>query len=90
MSVPYSTNFPARTSYPFVITCRDIKPGASKTFNVSLRFGAAGAQVQDLSADALERYAKKYPFQVDWKDRRPIGAIFLAGPQINVSSNPRR
>jgi hypothetical protein len=38
----------------------------------------------------LERYAKKYPFQVSWKDRRPIGAIFLAGPQINVASNPRR
>lgn len=90
VSVPYSTNFPARTSYPFVISCRDIKPNASKTFNVSLRFGAAGAQVQDLSSDALERYAKKYPFHVHWNDRRPIGAIFLAGPQINVSSNPRR
>ena len=90
VSVPFSTNFPARTSYPFVITWRDIKPGASKTFNVSLRFGPAGAQIQDLSADALERYAEKYPFQVNWTDRRPIGAIFLAGPQINVSSNPRR
>ena len=90
VSVPYSTNFPARTSYPFVITCRDIKPGASKIFNVSLRFGAPGAQVQDLSSDALERYAKKYPFQVNWKDHRPIGAIFLAGPQINVATNPRR
>ena len=90
VSVPYSTNFPARTSYPFVVTCRDIKPNASKTFNVSLRFGPAGAQVQDLSGDALERYARKYPFQVNWSDHRPIGAIFLAGPQINVSSNPRR
>ena len=40
--------------------------------------------MQDLSGDVLERYAKKYPFQVNWKDRRPIGAIFLAGPQINV------
>ena len=73
-----------------MITCRDIKPGASKTFNVSLRFGPAGARVQDLSGDVLERYARKYPFQVNWKDRRPIGAIFLAGPQINVASNPRR
>src|SRR5882724_7365767 len=90
VDVPRSTNFPARTSYPLVITCRDIKPGVSKAFNISLRFGPAGARVQDLSADVLERYAKKYPFQVSWKDRRPIGAIFLAGPQINVSSNPRR
>jgi hypothetical protein len=90
VSVPYSTNFPTRTSYPFLITCRDIKPGTTRTFNVSLRFGAAGAQVQDLSPDPLECYAKKYPFEVNWNDRRPIGAIFLAGPQINVSSNPRR
>jgi len=90
VNVPYSTNFPARTSYPFVIGCHDIKPGASKTFNVSLRFGPAGAGIQDLSSDVLERYAKQYPFEVNWKDRRPIGAIFLAGPQINVASNPRR
>ncbi len=90
VNVPYSTNFPARTHYPLVITCSDIKPRASKTFNVSLRFGPAGARVQDLSADVLERYAQKYPFQVSWNDHRPIGAIFLAGPQINVASNPRR
>jgi len=90
VDVPDSTNSPARTSYPFVITCRDIKPGASKTFSVSLRFGPAGSRVQDLSGDVLERYAGKYPFQINWKDHRPIGAIFLAGPQINVASNPRR
>jgi hypothetical protein len=81
---------PAGTGYPFVVTCGDIKPGASRTFNVSLRFGPAGAGVQNLSDDVLERYANKCPFQVNWKDRRPIGAIFLAGPQINVASNPRR
>ena len=62
----------------------------TKIFNVSLRFGPAGAGVQDLSGDVLERYARKYPFQVGWKDRRPIGEINLAGPQINVPTNPRR
>ena len=90
VDVGYSTNSPVRTSYPLVVICRDIKPRASKTFNVSLRFGPSGSQVQDLSGDVLEGYAKKYPFQINWKDRRPIGAIFLAGPQINVASNPRR
>jgi hypothetical protein len=88
--VPYSTNPPASTSYPFMITCRDIKPGASKAFNVSLRFGPAGARVQDLSGDVLERYEKKHPFQINWNDRRPIGAIFLASSGINVTTNPRR
>jgi len=90
VDVPRSTNFPARTSYPLVITCRDIKPGVSKMFNVSLRFGPAGARVQDLSSDVLERYAQKYPFQVNWTDRRPIGAIYLASSGINVATNPRR
>jgi len=90
VDVSPSTNFPARTSYPLVITCREIKPTARKTFDVSLRFGPGGARVQDLSGDVLRRYAKQYPFQVNWKDHRPIGAIFLAGPQINVPTNPRR
>src|SRR6266540_6466638 len=90
VDVPSWTNLATGTSYPLVITCREIKPGASKTFNVSLRFGPAGARVQDLSGDVLERYAKKYPFQVNWIDRRPIGAIFLASSGINVATNPRR
>jgi hypothetical protein len=90
VDVPDSTNPSAKTSYPFVITCRDIKPHASKTFNVSLRFGPAGARVPDLSGDVLKRYAGKYPFQINWEDRRPIGAIFLASSGINVGSNPRR
>jgi len=90
VDVPYSANLLSRTSYPFIITCRDIKPGSSKAFNVSLRFGPAGARIQDLSSDVLERYAKKYPFQINWEDRRPIGAIFLASSGINAASNPRR
>ena len=90
VDVLHSTNFPGGIAYPFVVTCRDIKPHASKTFNVSMRFGPAGRRIEGLSGDVMERYASKYPFQVNWKDHRPIGAIFLAGPQINVATNPRR
>jgi hypothetical protein len=90
VDVSNSTNSPAGTGYPFIVTCRDIKPGSTKTFNVSLRFGPAGARVQDLAGDVLERYAGKYPFQINWKDHRPIGAIFLASSGTNVATNPRR
>ena len=90
VSVPYSTNLRAGARYPLVITCQDIKPGVTREFKISLRFGTAGAPVENLSRDVLREYAKKYPFQVAWKDRRPIGAIFLAGPQINMKGNPRR
>jgi len=72
------------------MTCRDIKPGETKTFNVSLRFARAGSDTQELSRDVLERYAGKYPSQLNWTDRRPIGAIFLANSGINAATNPRR
>jgi hypothetical protein len=90
VGIPGTTNPPDGTRYPLVVTCPGIKPGEMKTFGVSLRFGRTGSDTQELSGDVLEHYAKKYPFQVNRKDRRPIGAIFLAGPQINVASNPRR
>ena len=93
MDVPQSTNFPARTSYPFICYALPRYQGGrySRSFYVSLRVsGPAGSGAQDLSGDVLERYAGRYPFQLNWKDRRPIGAIFLAGSQINVASNPRR
>src|SRR4051812_33740811 len=38
VDVAQSTNFPARTSYPFVVTCRDVEPGTTRVFNISLRF----------------------------------------------------
>src|SRR6266480_4482084 len=90
VGIAHTTNPPDGTRYPLVITCPSIKTGEAKTFNVSLRFGRAGSNTQQLSRDVLERYARKYPFQLDWTDRRPIGAIFLAGAQINSASNPRR
>jgi len=60
-----STNRPANTSYPFLIACRNIGPGSTKTFTASLRFGPSASSVRDLSADILKRYADKYPFQVE-------------------------
>jgi hypothetical protein len=90
LSVPYSTNPPAKTSYPFIINCYGIKPGSTETFSVSLRFGPAGSGVRDLSGEVLKRYAEKYPLRINWTDRRPIGAVFLASSGINVATNPRR
>src|SRR5947208_14726476 len=75
VDVPYSTNSPAKTSYPFVITCSDIKPGSTKTFNDSLRFGPAYARVQDLFDHVLEAYAVKYQFQINWKNDNTIDSI---------------
>ncbi|HET9367364.1 MAG TPA: hypothetical protein VFO22_04780 [Candidatus Udaeobacter sp.] len=90
VGVPYTTNPPARTRYPFNVTLRDIKPGETKSFQVSFRFGPRAATVHELAGDVIERCRKKYPFQLTWSDHRPIGAIFLASSGINVATNPRR
>jgi hypothetical protein len=90
VAVLYPTNRPANTSYPFLSAFRNVEPGTTKTFTVSLRFGPSGSSVRDLSADVLKRYSEKYPFQVKWTDHRPIGAIYLASSGINVPTNPRR
>src|SRR6266496_1513091 len=37
VGIPHTTN-PDGTRYPLVITCRDMKPGTTRVFNVSLRF----------------------------------------------------
>jgi hypothetical protein len=39
--------------------------------------------------DALRDYRLKYPETLDWKDRRPIGTLFLARDNTKWRSNPR-
>jgi hypothetical protein len=84
-----STNPPTRTAHPFEVVFRDVPPGATKKATVSFRFGPA-ASAGVLADDLLKRYAERYPFQVKWKDRRPIGMIFLAGLGRSTPTNPRR
>src|SRR5207247_7637062 len=72
VGIPHTTNPPDGTRYPLVITCRDIKPGTTRVFNVSLRFGPAGAWVQDVSGELLERSAGRYTSQLDWTDGGPL------------------
>lgn len=66
-----------------------IAPGRSATAEVSLRFGSPDAGVRTLAGDVLDRYAKRYPFQVAWRDRRPIGGLVLASIGKHAAGNPR-
>ena len=79
------SNYP--DSYPKIN--RPIPPGASDRFVVSLRFGRSKSADSSLATDVTKKFADAFPQQLNWKDRRPIGAIFIAtGPQ-NWSNNPR-
>jgi hypothetical protein len=68
---------------------RPVAPGASDTYRLSLRFGTRDSGASQLGHDILERFAERYPSHLQWKDRRPIGTVFLATAGLNAPSNPR-
>jgi hypothetical protein len=74
-------------SYPTIV--RPIPPNGSDEFVVSLRFGRSRTPEPALTGDIDKKFASAFPQQLNWPDRRPIGAIFLAtGPQ-EWAGNPR-
>ncbi|HEY0786843.1 MAG TPA: hypothetical protein VGD62_13315 [Acidobacteriaceae bacterium] len=75
---------------------RPVRPGESDSFTVSLRFAASGTPVAEIASDAFEQWARAWPEQVHWPDRRIIGTVYLAtSPQATlsllsgISGNPR-
>src|SRR6185436_1078885 len=37
----------------------------------------------------FQKFRDQYPYRLDWRDRRPIGALFLATSQKHPEKNPR-
>jgi hypothetical protein len=79
---------------------RPVKPGHKDTFTVSLRFATSGTATESLAADAYQNWAQTWPPQINWKDLRAMGTVYLASSpnavNRNISqpggyrSNPRR
>ena len=103
VGLPWALNKPANTvfplsvhtnrvssyplSYPTIV--RPIAPKASDQFVVSIRLGRSNATEASLTGDLNKQFANAFPQELNWSDRRPIGAIFLAtGPQ-DATANPR-
>jgi hypothetical protein len=63
--------------------------GAQWTFRAALRFASAATPPAEMAADIYARFAQAYPFTLNWPDRRPIGAIFLARSAAKWPPNPR-
>lgn len=72
---------------------RAIAPGQTDTYDVSLRFAASGTPPASLAADVLQTYGTAWPQRLDWKDRGPIGELFVSDPTPapipDTSPNPR-
>lgn len=71
---------------------RTIPANSSDTYKISLRFSPAGADTYAVAGDIYSAYTAANPFQLNWSDRRPIGALALAEPPgstYNNANNPR-
>lgn len=76
---------------------RPLQPGQTDTEVLSLRFAPAGTAAAKLAPEVYQAWAAAWPPQLQWKDRRIIGTVYLASsPQGNPAvpggypNNPRR
>ncbi len=75
---------------------RPVRPGETDTFTVSLRFADKGVSPEIIGRDAYVNWAKAWPQELHWPDRRVIGTVYLASsPQgadrgNGFPNNPRR
>jgi hypothetical protein len=67
-----------------------IAPGKSETYTISLRFCGPGENEIALAKNILSRYRSKWPMQLVWKDRRPLGYLVLSSVENKADKlNPR-
>ena len=77
---------------------RPVAPGETDTFTLSLRFAASGTDPGGLAKDVYRNWARVWPTQLHWPDRRMIGTIYLAtssraadaNTAAGYPNNPRR
>ena len=73
----------------FVQPGRSIAPHTTDKFHFSLIFADPSATDASLATEMDAELAKQFPMKLDWKDRRPIGTLFLANPYTGWKTNPR-
>jgi hypothetical protein len=67
---------------------RPVQPGQTDSFTVSLRFAPSLTSSGSVAADAYQNWAKTWPQQLNWTDRRAIGTVYLASSPSGDPSKP--
>lgn len=75
----------AKEKFPFID--RPVYPGGRDRFRLSLRFAPQGTAVVNLADDLFKRYGATYPYQLKWKDCRPIGRLFISSAHQSLAEN---
>lgn len=88
---PLRINTGREGTYPdsLPVINRPIAPGASDTYRLSLRFGAAAMTRYDFASDVYAKFKTRFPRQLNWKDRRPIASLILGTTAAGWPMNPR-
>ena len=87
-SIPFTSNPTTKRSYPLVVSLAPIAAHKSVATTLTLRFGTRDSEAS-IATDIVRAFAESFPFTLDWRDRRPIGALFLATSQAHPERNPR-
>ncbi len=67
-----------------------VAPGKTLAVEFSLRFVGSGASVDSALADLYEKFRAFHTPRLAWKDKRPIGALFLPSNRARrTEGNPR-
>jgi hypothetical protein len=69
---------------------KKLAPGQSVRYRVALRFYPSGTPDNVVAPTVMASYRAKRKVQFTWKDKRPIGTLFLSSvAKQNVAVNPR-
>ena len=66
-----------------------IRPGDTRRTTLSMRFATADEKPATVEADVLHAFGTRYPSDMNWPDRRPIGSAFLATSVAGYKNSPR-
>ena len=66
-----------------------LEPGRQWKFRASLRLAASTTPLAQVVGDVYAKFTQVIPFTMNWPDRRPIGALFLARDNTKWKTNPR-
>lgn len=66
-----------------------LAPGQTARFKVCLTFASEDAANAELFARDYAESDQKHPFALQWPDRRPLGAAFIAQSNTGWTQNPR-
>ncbi len=89
VGVPNETDYGKHRQFLLQVRFASVSPRSKVDGQVSLRFGSTSDGFSVLANDVLTSYRQRAPFQVVWKDRRPIGTLFLSSVGQGGVQNPR-